>query len=86
MGVDISKELVRKAIAKSKDIKYIVASADDTKLKKESFDKAFTVLAFENIKNIDVVVGEIKRVLKKEGNFILVMLHPAFRIPNNQLP
>ncbi len=82
-GVDLSSELIARAKEKSKDINYIVASAENTKLKKESFDKIFTVLAFENIKNIDEVVVEIKRLLKKEGKFVLVMLHPAFRIPQH---
>ena len=80
-GVDLSGVLIGKAKEKSSDIAYIIAPANDTKLKKESFDKVFTVLAFENIKEVDEVMGEIKRVLKKEGKFFLVMLHPAFRIP-----
>lgn len=80
-GIDLSANLIARAKGYSKDISYHVAPAHITKLKKESFDKVFTVLAFENIKNIDEVMLEIKRVLKKEGKFVLVMLHPAFRIP-----
>lgn len=82
-GIDLSKELISLAQGKSKDISYIVSPAHDTKLKKESLDKVFTVLAFENIKNIDEVMIEIKRILKREGKFFLVMLHPAFRIPQH---
>ncbi len=82
-GVDLSKDLIAMAQEKSKDISYIVAPAGYTNLKKESFDKIFTVLAFENIKNIDEVMLEINRVLKKDGEFVLVMLHPAFRIPQH---
>ena len=81
VGVDLSSELVSLAREKSKDIFYNVASSENTKLKKESFDKAFTVLAFENIQNIDGTLLEVKRVLKKEGSFFLVLLHLAFRIP-----
>jgi ubiquinone/menaquinone biosynthesis C-methylase UbiE len=81
VGVDLSKDLISKAKENSKDIDFIIAPAHDTKFKKEIFDKIFTVLAFENIKNIDEAVEEIKRVLKKDGSFFLVMLHPAFRIP-----
>ncbi len=82
-GVDLSKELILKAQNKSKDIGYLNSPAHNTKIEKESFDKAFTVLAFENIKNIDEVVLEIKRVLKPGGKFLLVMLHNAFRIPKH---
>lgn len=80
-GVDLSEKLIKIAKEKNSDIDFVVASAEDTKLKKDFFDKVFTVLAFENIKNIDETVGEIKRVLKNNGSFTLVMLHPAFRIP-----
>ena len=82
-GADLSKELISKAQSKSKDITFLASPAHDTKIKKETFDKIFTVLAFENIKNIDEVVSEIKRVLKVGGQFFLVMLHPAFRIPQH---
>lgn len=80
-GVDLSKDLIKIAEEKSTDISYIVAPAHDIKLKKESFDRVFTVLAFENIKNVDEVMFEIKRVLKNDGTFTLVLLHPVFRIP-----
>ncbi len=82
-GVDLSKELIAYAQNKSKDISYSVSPAHDTNLKKESFDKAFTILAFENIKDIDSVMLEIRRLLKSGGRFFLVMLHPAFRIPQH---
>ncbi|MDQ5931003.1 MAG: hypothetical protein QG674_169, partial [Patescibacteria group bacterium] len=81
MGVDLSEKLIKIAKQKNLDIPFFIASAENTKLKKDFFDKVFTVLAFENIKNIDETVGEIKRVLKNNGSFTLVMLHPAFRIP-----
>ncbi len=77
----MSQKLIDLAKQKSKDISYHVASSENTHLAKESFDTVFTVLAFENIKKIDETILEIKRVLKKEGKFFLVMLHPAFRIP-----
>lgn len=80
-GVDLSAELIARAKEKSNNISYVLAAADNTNLKKEYFDTVVTVLAFENIKNIDGVMNEINRVLKKGGTFFLVLLHPAFRIP-----
>ncbi|MCC7436419.1 class I SAM-dependent methyltransferase [Candidatus Nomurabacteria bacterium] len=82
-GVDLSKDLIDLAKQRSTNIEYVVAPAHQTKLKKDYFDTIFTVLAFENIKNIDEVMLEIKRILKKDGKFVLVMLHPAFRIPQH---
>ncbi len=83
VGVDQSQELIAKAVErKSSNETYLVGNAEkiDT-LKLKSFDSAYSVLAFENIKNIGAVVGGVASVLKKEGKIILVLLHPAFRIP-----
>jgi ubiquinone/menaquinone biosynthesis C-methylase UbiE len=83
IGIDLSKELIAIAKEKSPTISYRIASSESTGLKKESIDAVVTVLAFENIKKIDETVAEIQHVLKKEGRFLLVMLHPAFRIPQH---
>lgn len=82
-GVDLSSLLITRAKASSGDISFVVAPAHKTTLKKDAFDIVFTVLAFENIKNISEVVTEIKRILKKDGRFVLVLLHPAFRVPKH---
>ena len=82
-GVDLSQELITMAKEKSSTITYRTASADSTGLSAQSVDTVVTVLAFENIKKIDETVAEIQRVLKKEGRFVLVMLHSAFRIPQH---
>ena len=83
VGVDISKELIARAREKSTDISYMVAPAHETGLPHHSFDLVYTILAFENIKHIDKTMAEIARVLKREGKFLLVLLHPAFRIPQH---
>ncbi|HSE56732.1 MAG TPA: class I SAM-dependent methyltransferase [Candidatus Paceibacterota bacterium] len=80
-GIDISEELITCAKEKGGTARYFAAPAHDTKLKAYSFDTTLIVLALENIKNIDQTFAEIARVLKKEGRVVLVMLHPAFRIP-----
>ena len=83
VGLDQSKELIIKASErKGENETYIVGNAEKIDaLKLKTFDTAYSVLAFENIKNITAVLSGIAGVLKKEGKFILVMLHPAFRIP-----
>ncbi len=93
LGVDIGKELIEIAEKKSGgvikqnilgQIKYFVASADDlSKIKEKDFDIATIVLAIQNMKNLDKVVGEVFQKIKKGGKLVLVINHPAFRIPQN---
>jgi len=82
-GADISPELIEKAQEHSpKEIRYLVASADNLgTLKEASFDAAIIVLALQNIRNIEGVFGECRRLLDRGGRLLLVLNHPAFRIP-----
>ncbi len=82
MGVDIGSELI--AIAKQQDPKgeYIVGDAQNiVGLKNEQFDAITIVLAIQNIKNSQAVVSEISRLLKPLGRCLIVLNHPAFRVP-----
>ena len=82
-GIDVSPELI--ALAKKhspKKIIYKTASAEKLDfLKTESFDTAVIILAIQNIKNIAAVCSEVSRVLAPSGKLVLVVNHPAFRIP-----
>lgn len=83
VGVDIAKELVEIAKKKvSQGAEFFVSPADNLPfLKKESLDKAVIVLAIQNIENMKGVWEECARVLKPRGKLLVVMNHPAFRIP-----
>ncbi len=84
---DISPELI--AIAKKNGgvgIEYHISSADNQSfIKDASADGVLIVLALQNIKNIDKVFAEVKRILKKDGRILIVLNHPAFRIPKTSL-
>ncbi len=83
VGADIAQKLITEAKKLSpKTIQYYVAPADNLNFAKSgSFDAATIVLAVQNIKNIDGAFAEAKRVLKPGGRLVLVLMHPAFRIP-----
>ena len=82
IGSDISFELVASAKKHSNDIEYVVSPAHKLPfLKDESIDVVTIVLAIQNIKEMDLVFKEVYRVLAKGGRLILVINHPAFRIP-----
>ena len=84
VGTDISKELIDLARKEKRanSPTYHVSSADKLEFSQDgSFDLAVIVLALQNIENLSGTVNECVRVLKTGGRLILVMNHPAFRIP-----
>ena len=84
VGIDSSKSLIASAKEKSKDIKYLIHSADKiVGVTDLSQDKAIIVLALENIDNVLGVLTEAKRVLIDGGSLHIVLMHPCFRIPKD---
>lgn len=81
-GVDISPELIDIARQKGEDVEYYVSSADKLSfLKDGSIDKVIIILALQNIENVNDSLREVNRVLKQKGKLLVVLNHPAFRIP-----
>lgn len=82
-GLDISSELIALARkANSKNINYKVGAGDRTlPYEDKYFDKVVIVLALQNMKDLGRVFEECSRVLKAGGSFVLVLNHPAFRVP-----
>jgi ubiquinone/menaquinone biosynthesis C-methylase UbiE len=86
LGIDVGLELLDIADKKSGDlnIKYVLASADNlSKVKGVDFDVATIILAIQNMKNLDAVMKEVSEKLKEGGKLVIVINHPAFRIPQN---
>jgi ubiquinone/menaquinone biosynthesis C-methylase UbiE len=86
VGVDVGLELLDIAEKKSDNpkVQYVLASADNlSKIKDKDFDVVTIVLAIQNMKNLDAVMGEVSGKLKEGGKLVLVINHPAFRIPQN---
>ena len=83
LGVDIANELVKFAKEKSGSReKFLVLSAERLLgIVDKRFDAAICVLALQNIKNLQAAVSEIARVLKHGGRCVIVLNHPAFRVP-----
>lgn len=78
----VSKDGTRHDSVESKNIEYHVSSADDISFcKDKSVDTIVIILALQNIKNVDGVLKECKRVLKENGSLCVVLNHPAFRAP-----
>ena len=80
---DLSKRLIEKALKNSpKEISFHVSPAHKAPfLKPESVDVVVVVLAIQNIENVSEVLVLCKRVLKKNGRLVMILNHPAFRVP-----
>lgn len=85
IGVDVGKDLIEIAQKNSpKPIQYVISSADDLNFILKNFvDTIVIVLAIQNIENVNGVLKECKRVLKPKGKIVLVLNHPAFRVPKS---
>lgn len=81
IGFDISTELIN--IAKQdRSVEYHVSAAHKLDfLPNETVDKVLIVLSLQNIDNANEVIKEASRILKRKGKLLIVLNHPAFRIP-----
>jgi ubiquinone/menaquinone biosynthesis C-methylase UbiE len=80
---DLSKKLIETAKKDSKEkvLFYISPAHRSQFLKDNSIDTIVIVLAIQNIENVSEVFSDCKRVLKNNGRIVLVLNHPAFRVP-----
>ena len=66
-GVDISEEFIKKAKESGGKAKLMVADAAKLPFDDDYFDKILCGEVLEHVRNLEVVVKEMKRVLKKGG-------------------
>ena len=81
-GTDVSKELIELAKKEQRpDTTFIVSPSDVVPQPDASFDAAVIILALQNIEKFQQTLEEVSRVLKPGRKFLIVLNHPAFRIP-----
>ncbi len=74
IGIDISEEMLK--IARKRGFEVIKGDLNDPlPFEKESFDFIFSMTSIEFLKNPEKLFFEVKRVLKKNGKFLLVTLN-----------
>jgi SAM-dependent methyltransferase len=59
----------------------ITRSPKFDELSNHKFDYAISILAIQNVEDFQSVVKNVDSVLKTNGKFLIVLNHPAFRIP-----
>ncbi len=82
LGVDLASGLIEKArkMDGNKKHKFVVGDVTD-KIPGEDFDNAVMILALQNIKEPEKAIENVVNKLKSGGKFLIVINHPAFRIP-----
>jgi ubiquinone/menaquinone biosynthesis C-methylase UbiE len=80
-GVDAAEKLIRAARQHGPaEITYSVGDARDlSNLPAGEFNAAACVLAIQNIHPLPPVFQSVARILKPDGRFVIVMMHPCFR-------
>lgn len=84
VGIDASRKLIDIAKKKSPRFNIHFRVADAGKLEgiqNSTFDAACSILAVQNMEDLDAVAKEMTRVIKKGGRLVWVLNHPCFRIP-----
>jgi ubiquinone/menaquinone biosynthesis C-methylase UbiE len=74
-GVDVSKENIQRAERKkrSKNQKFMVGDAEHLPFENNFFDEVYCYEVLEHVENLQKVLSEVKRILKKRGKFILTV-------------
>ncbi len=84
VGIDAAPTLIRQAQNKHiRNSEFLVGDAAnaDRNLRDRRFDGAALVLALQNINDMPAVFASVSRMLNKNAPFVIVLNHPAFRIP-----
>lgn len=85
-GVDLSSDLIRFAKSEDKNLKHKYLVADAAKelfFENKKFTKAAIILALQNIRYPIGVIKNAAKFLEVNGEFVIVLNHPCFRIPRH---
>lgn len=82
LGIDASPTLIKQASGKSNSHHFRVGDVTKTlPLQNKQFSHATLILALQNIADPLLVFKNAHLALKPKGKFLIVLNHPAFRIP-----
>ncbi len=82
VGIDLSNELIQEAKKLTKNSLFYVGDATSKlPIEKFDFDRAVFILSLQNMENGEGAILTAARHLKPNGELILVLNHPCFRIP-----
>lgn len=80
LGFDLSENMVRRAIADTRDtaVEYRIADLETLELPRASFDLAYGALAFHYIRDFNRFARMVHSALVPGGDFVFTIEHPVF--------
>lgn len=73
IGIDISKENIKLAKQKYPQLDYKEMNAEKIEFKNNTFDCIYAIDVLEHVDNLETVLKEIGRVLKRKGKLIVIV-------------
>lgn len=83
-GIDISGKAISLARKKFPKLNFVIGNLEKLPFNNESFDLVYSAYVFEHLRDHLEVISEAKRVLKKDGNFVIIC--PNYGAPNRASP
>lgn len=82
-GVDSSRNQIAEAVRRGGGPRYLSADAADLPFAHRVFDAAVACLVFEHLDRLDDAIGEVARVVRPGGRFVLFLNHPLIQTPGS---
>lgn len=83
VGVDAAAAQLRTARRRGGGPRYVRATLGALPFRPATFDAVLVCLVFEHVTTLGEVVGEIARVLRPGGRFVLLLNHPLLQAPGS---
>lgn len=85
LGVDVSERMLARAKAETHDaaISYVKADLEHLEIRPETFDLAYSSLAFHYVENLEGLLARVYAALVPGGKLIFSVEHPIFTAPTN---
>jgi ubiquinone/menaquinone biosynthesis C-methylase UbiE len=86
VGIDISRKMLEVAKEKTSypEVEYKCCAIEDVDFTDESFDVILSSLALHYVKDYEILIKKIYRMLKPGGDFVFTVEHPVFTAHGTQ--
>jgi ubiquinone/menaquinone biosynthesis C-methylase UbiE len=84
VGIDASPKLIAAAKARAKGepkLRFFVGDTRRMDVPPGTFDGAACLMAVQDLDDISAVFAQTARALKPGGRFVIILMHPCFRVP-----
>jgi SAM-dependent methyltransferase len=82
-GLDPTGSQIDVAVARGGGPRYVLGGADSLPFADGSVDAVVVCLVFEHVDALDGALGEVARVLRPGGRFVLFLNHPLLQTPDS---